>query len=139
MVVELVQIIEDEPDHAGLLAYAFRKAHYKTSIAYDGWAGLEAVRRLKPALVVLDVMLPELDGYGVCRLLRKDPETQRIPILLISALDDKIHRSLAQILGADDLVTKPFSLQEVVQRATHLIRAGCAKEPATDVRAHGSF
>lgn len=109
----------------------------KPVYAYDGWAGLEAVQRLKPVLVVLDVMLPDLDGYGVCRLLRKDPETQRIPILLISALDDKIHRSLAQILGADDLVTKPFSLQEIVQRATHLIRRGC--EPATDVRLHGSF
>src|SRR5215510_3896503 len=75
MVVELVQIIEDEPEHASLLAYAFRKAHYKTSIAYDGWAGLEAVRRLKPVLVVLDVMLRSLTatGFVVCcgKILRR--------------------------------------------------------------------
>lgn len=137
MALELVQIIEDEPEHASLLAYAFRKAHYRTSIARDGLSGLDAVRRLKPALVVLDLMLPELDGYGVCRLLRKHPGTRSIPIMIITALDDHIHCVIAQTLGADQLVIKPFSLQDIVERGTDLIRRSYVMEPAGDGRYRG--
>jgi DNA-binding response OmpR family regulator len=129
MAFELIQIIDDEPEHAILLEYAFRKARYRTNVVHDGLAGLQAVQRLKPALVILDVMLPNLSGYGVCRLLRKDPETRVIPILLITALDDISHRRIAKILGANDLMTKPFSLQQIVQRSKELIRQGAGMSP----------
>ncbi len=129
MLVNLIQIIEDEPEHARLLEYAFRKARYRTNVAQDGLAGLQAVRRFKPALVILDVMLPNLSGYEVCRLLRKDSETRAIPILLISALDDSRHRTIAKLLGANELMAKPFSLQRVVQRGTELILQGAGMTP----------
>ena len=130
--LELVQIIEDEPEQARLLDYAFQKAGYLTSIAYDGLSGLDAVRRLKPSLVVLDLMLPELDGYGVCRQLRKYSETRDIPILMVTALTENMHRVIAQTLGADDLVLKPFGIKDIVQRGTHLIQRRGAGAIATN-------
>jgi len=122
MALELVQIIEDEPEQAWLLEHAFQKAGYRTKIAFDGITGLDAVRRLTPALVILDIMLPELDGYGLCRLLRKDAATRHIPVMMVTALTDNIHQVLPQALGADDLVMKPFRLAEIIERGTHLIQ-----------------
>ena len=122
MAHELVQIIEDEPEQAWLLEHAFQKAGYRTKITFDGITGLDVVRRLKPALVILDIMLPELDGYGLCRFLRKDPATRHIPIIMVTALTDNIHQVLPQALGADDLVMKPFRLAEIIERGTHLIQ-----------------
>jgi two-component system, OmpR family, phosphate regulon response regulator PhoB len=123
---ELIQIIENEPEHARLLEQAFQKEHYRTSIAYDGATGIQAVRQLIPAVVVIDLTLPGLAAYRVCRLLRKSPVTRRIPLLLITALDNPFYRAIAQQLGADDLVTKPVNLQEIVERSTHLIRRCCS-------------
>jgi two-component system phosphate regulon response regulator PhoB len=128
MVGEFIQIIENESEHVRLLEQAFQKAHYRTSIAYDGATGVQAVRRLIPAVVVIDLTLPELAAYRVCRLLRKSPVTQEIPLLLITALDNPFYRAIAQQLGADDLVTKPLSVQEIVERSTHLIRQCCSTE-----------
>jgi two-component system phosphate regulon response regulator PhoB len=128
MAFELIQIIEDEPEHAHLIDYALRYALYQTNIAYDGTTGVREVKRLGPALVVLDVMLPELDGYGVCRLLRKTPETSGIPILMISALGLSIHRTAGLAVGADEYLTKPFSLRELVRRVTALLERGRAKQ-----------
>lgn len=132
MALELVQIIEDEPDQARLLDYVFQKAGYRTSVAYDGFSGLDAVRRLKPALVILDLMLPEIDGYGLCRLLRKNPETRTIPIMMVTALADNMHQVIAKTLGADDLVIKPFKMEDMLQRGTRLIRRGGGSVSTTD-------
>ena len=126
MAFELIQIIEDEPEHAFLLDHALRHALYRTNIAYDGVTGLCDVKRLGPALVVLDVMLPELDGYGVCRQLRMTPETSGIPILMISALGLPTHRTAGYALGADEYLTKPFSLRELVLHVTALLQRGRA-------------
>lgn len=121
MAFELIQIIEDEPEHAHLIDHALRYALYQTNIAYDGATGLGEVKRLGPALVVLDVMLPEFNGYEVCRLLRKTPETSRIPILMISALGLPTHRAAALALGANEYLTKPFSLRELVRHVMVLL------------------
>jgi DNA-binding response OmpR family regulator len=128
MAFELIQIIEDEPEHAHLIDYALRYALYQTNIAYDGTTGVREVKRLGPALVVRDVMLPELDGYGVCRLLRETPETSRIPILMISALGLSTHRTSALALGADEYLTKPFTLGELMRRVTALLERDRAKQ-----------
>src|SRR5262245_2504398 len=104
MALELVQIIEDEPEQAWLLEHAFQKAGYRTKIAFDGITGLDAIRRLKPALVILDIMLPELDGYGLCRLLRKDAATRHIPVMMVTALTDNLHNVLSQALCSDGCV-----------------------------------
>jgi len=122
MSLEIVQIIEDDVDQAFLLDLALRKARYRTNVAYDGAIGLEDARRLQPALVLLDLMLPGLDGHEVCRRLRKDPWTQSIPIIMVSALGSEDHRVAGLELGADDYIDKPFSPREVVSRVRAVLR-----------------
>lgn len=122
MTLEIVQIIEDDVDQASLLDRALRKARYRTNLAYDGATGLEQARRLQPALVLLDVMLPGLDGHEVCRQLRQDPRTQAIPIIMVTALASEDHRVAGLEMGADDYVTKPFSSREVVSRVRAVLR-----------------
>lgn len=116
MPLELVQIIDDEPDHAALLDQALQKVGYRTNVAHDGLEGLEAIRRLHPALALVDVMLPGADGYEICRQLRADPLTRHLPIIMITALGSEEHRVAGLTLGVDDYVTKPFSPREVVLR-----------------------
>lgn len=127
--MEIIQIIEDEPAHASLLDHTLRQARYRTNVAHDGQMGLSDVKRLNPALVLLDVMLPGMDGHEVCRQLRKDPQTQNIPIVMITALASEDHRVSGLELGADDYITKPFSPREVVSRVRAVLRRG--RLPAT--------
>ena len=122
MSLEIVQIIEDDVDQASLLDRALRKARYRTNLAYDGATGLEEARRLQPALVLLDVMLPGLDGHEVCRQLRKDPRTESIAIVMVTALGSEDHRVGGLELGADDYIAKPFSPREVVARVRAVLR-----------------
>src|SRR5262249_36501110 len=107
MAHELVQIIEDEPEQAWLLEHAFQKAGYRTKIAFDGITGLDTIRRLNPALVSLDIILPEFDVHVLSCCWRKVAATRHIPIMMVTALTDNIHQVLPQALGADDLVMKP--------------------------------
>lgn len=118
----IIQIIEDDPDHASLLDHTLRKARYRTNVAHDGQIGLNDVKRLQPDLVLLDVMLPGMDGHEVCRRLREDHQTQSIPIIMISALASEDHRVTGLELGADDYITKPFSPSEVVSRVRAVLR-----------------
>lgn len=124
MGVELIQIIEDDPDHARLLELALRKASYRTNVAHDGEVGLQDIKRLNPSLILLDVMLPGMDGHDLCRLLREDDKTQATPIIMVTALGSEDHRVTGLELGADDYITKPFSLQEVVARVRAVLRRG---------------
>jgi len=133
MALEIIQIIEDEADHARLLDLALRKARYRTHVVSDGRRGLADARRLQPALILLDVMLPGLDGYEICRHLRKEPATRMIPIIMLSALGTEGHRVAGFELGADDYLTKPFSLKEVVARVGAVLRRSHAA--ATDFTA----
>ncbi len=118
----IIQIIEDEPDHARLLDLALRRARYRTNTAHDGRIGLADVQRLRPALVLLDVMLPEMDGHEICRRLKADPQTRAVPVIMMSALGTEDHRLKGFELGADDYVTKPFSSKEVVARVHAVLR-----------------
>lgn len=122
MPLELIQIIDDEPEHAGLLDLALRKAGYRTNVAHDGLEGLEAIRRLHPALALVDVMVPGADGYEICRRLRADPVTQTLPLIMITALGSDEHRAAGLSLGVDDYVTKPFSPREVALRINAILR-----------------
>lgn len=124
MALEIIQIIEDEADHARLLDLALRKARYRTHVASHGRQGLEDARRLLPALILLDVMLPGLDGYEICRHLRDNERTRPIPIIMLSALGAEGHRMAGFELGIDDYITKPFSLKEVVARVGAVLRRG---------------
>ena len=120
--MEIIQIVEDDPDQASLLDHVLRKARYRTNVAYSGEMAERDIRRLKPALVLLDVMLPGVDGYELCKRLRQDHETQTIPIIMITALGTAEHRVAGLELGADDYIVKPFSPQEMVSRVKAVLR-----------------
>jgi DNA-binding response OmpR family regulator len=117
-----VLIVEDDPDIAGLLAHTLRKAGFEPEIRHTGTDVIARVRRDAPDLILLDLMLPGLDGREICRALRSDPGTAGVPIIMITARADEAERIAGLELGADDYVTKPFSPNEVVARVRALLR-----------------
>jgi len=123
-----VLIVEDDADIAALLAHSLRKAGYRSSTLHSGSEVVAEVRRDPPDLVLLDVMLPGLDGLDVCRALRGDPQTAAVPIILLTARAEEGDRIAGLDLGADDYITKPFSPNEVVARVRALLRR--AQRPA---------
>jgi two-component system phosphate regulon response regulator PhoB len=123
-VAATILIVEDEPDVLELLVFNLQKAGYKTATARDGLTGLERARDLLPAVVVLDLMLPGLEGTEVCKRLKADPKTAHISILMLTAKAEEVDRILGLELGADDYVTKPFSPRELVLRVKKLIERG---------------
>ncbi|MBI4345442.1 MAG: response regulator transcription factor [Elusimicrobia bacterium] len=123
-----ILIVEDERSLLKGLRFNLEREGYKVATATDGQAGLEAFGREKPDLVILDVMLPKVDGYGVCRAIRQKSQT---PILMLTARGEEIDRVLGLELGADDYVTKPFSLRELLARVKAILkRVGPAARPA---------
>jgi two-component system, OmpR family, phosphate regulon response regulator PhoB len=117
-----VLIVEDEPDLAELVRFHLTKAGFATEVAHSGRAGLEAIRRARPALVVLDLMLPDLSGTDVCREVRADAKLRDLPILMLTARAEEVDRVVGFELGADDYVTKPFSPRELVLRVRAILR-----------------
>ncbi len=117
-----VTIIEDERDLAELLAYNLEKEGWQTTIAMDGKRGLELVREELPDLVILDLMLPEMNGLDVCRHLRKNRETAAIPIIMVTAKGDEIDRVVGFEVGADDYLVKPYSTGELRMRIKAVLR-----------------
>ena len=129
-----ILIVDDEPDLASLLQFNLEEAGYETQVVHSGSAALAAAARKTPALVLLDVMLPDISGYEVCRLLRAGPSTAAVPVVMLTARGDEAERVQGLEAGADDYVTKPFNVREMVLRVKAVLRrAGQAKseEPAT--------
>jgi DNA-binding response OmpR family regulator len=125
-VSEKILIVEDEPALLETLAYNLTRQGYQVETAGEGRAGLEAARKNHPDLVVLDVMLPVLDGFEVCRILRQE---MNVPILILTARDDEIDRVIGLEVGADDYITKPFSMREFLARVkAHLRRERLIRE-----------
>ncbi|MDI6711508.1 MAG: response regulator transcription factor [Bacillota bacterium] len=126
----LVLVIDDEPHILELIKFNLEKSHFDVMTATDGREGLNAARRRKPDLIILDIMLPEMDGYQVCRALRADPGLADVPVIMLTARDQELDKVLGLELGADDYVTKPFSPRELLARVkAHLRRAGAVPEP----------
>jgi DNA-binding response OmpR family regulator len=118
-----VLIVEDDPDIAGLLIHYLEREGFAPRAVGSGSAALAAVREALPDLIVLDLMLPGLDGFGVCRALRADAATAAVPIIMLTARAGEADRVAGLNLGADDYVTKPFSPKELVARVkAHLRR-----------------
>jgi two-component system phosphate regulon response regulator PhoB len=117
-----ILVVEDEPDAAELVQFNLRKAGFQVVIARDGEEAVRRARLEQPDLIVLDVMLPELDGLEVCKLLRRDSATAGVPIIMLTARAAELDRVLGLELGADDYVTKPFSPRELVLRVKGLLR-----------------
>jgi DNA-binding response OmpR family regulator len=122
-----VLIIEDDPNLQRTLAYNLSREGYRALTAGDGAAGLEAARREKPDLVVLDLMLPVMNGFEVCRILRQE---MNVPILMLTARADETDKVLGLEMGADDYVTKPFGMREFIARVHVLLRRAAAREAA---------
>src|SRR5205085_4563645 len=117
-----ILVIDDEPDAVELVEFNLKAAGFDVVTAADGEEALERARTILPNMIVLDLMLPEVDGLEVCKILRRDPATTAIPILMLTAKAAEIDRVLGLELGADDYVTKPFSPRELVLRVKGLLR-----------------
>lgn len=118
----LILIVDDEASIVQLVSLYLEREGFKTIAVGNGVAAVEAVRKRKPALLVLDIMLPELDGLEVCKRLRA--EDNPIPIIMLTARDDDIDKILGLEFGADDYLTKPFNPRELVARVKALLRRG---------------
>jgi DNA-binding response OmpR family regulator len=116
---ELVLVVEDELSLQETLAYNLKRQGYRVETAADGLSALEAARRSLPDLIILDIMLPGMDGFEVCRTLRTEMNT---PVLMLTARDDVIDRVVGLEVGADDYMTKPFSMRELMARVKAMLR-----------------
>jgi len=133
-----ILIIEDDRDLADVLAYNMRQAGYDAFVAYDGQDGVNQALLRTPDVVVLDIMLPVLDGHEVCRRLRSDPATRDARIVMLTAKSEETDELVGFTLGADDYVTKPFSVKILLERIKALQRRTTAEPSADDVIAqHG--
>jgi len=117
-----ILIVEDEPDIAELVRYHLEKAGLPARILADGKQALELIARDQPDLIVLDLMLPSMDGLEVCRRLRASPSTRAVPVIMLTARADEVDRVLGLEMGADDYVPKPFSPRELVARVKAVLR-----------------
>src|SRR5213592_4335992 len=130
-----ILLVDDEPDAVELVEFNLKAAGLDVVTAVDGEEALKKARSVLPHLIVLDLMLPEVDGLEVCKILRRDSKTQAIPILMLTAKAAEIDRVLGLELGADDYVTKPFSPRELVLRIKRLLRSGTpSEEPAERIQ-----
>lgn len=127
-----ILVVDDEPDAVELIEFNLKSAGYDVATASDGEEALNKARSILPHLIVLDLMLPEVDGMEVCKILRRDPKTSSIPIVMLTAKAAEIDRVLGLELGADDYVTKPFSPRELVLRVKRLLRSSPGEEKAKD-------
>ena len=116
---EKILVVEDEPSLQETLAYNLKKQGYEVSTSGDGRLAVDQARSFQPDLVILDVMLPGMDGFEVCKILRKE---SNIPILMLTARDDEIDRVVGLEIGADDYLTKPFSMRELMARVKAQLR-----------------
>ncbi|MGE4299623.1 MAG: response regulator [Desulfovibrionaceae bacterium] len=135
---ELVLVIEDDEDILQLLSYNLEAAGYAPLTAGDGETGLALALRKLPQCVILDLMLPGMDGFEVCRELRRQPETRAIPVIMLTARGDEVDRVVGLEMGADDYVVKPFSPRELLLRVKAVLkRAQPSTEEAAVLRRDG--
>jgi len=122
-----ILIVDDEKDIVGIIDFNLRKEGYETICAYDGEEGLKLALSENPALILLDIMMPKMDGFEVCRAVREKSQT---PIIMLTARAEEVDKVLGLELGADDYVTKPFSFRELMARIKANIRRQGHEEPA---------
>lgn len=132
---ETILVVDDEPDIVEIIQYNLEKSGFDVVVAADGPAALEKARDETPDLIVLDLMLPGLEGTDVCRILKQDERTRSIPILMLTAKSEEIDRIIGLELGADDYVVKPFSPREIALRIRNILRRRSAPETPGPVRA----
>jgi DNA-binding response OmpR family regulator len=119
----LVLIVDDEPNIVLSLEFLMKKSGYEVAIARDGEAALAAIAQRVPDLILLDVMMPKLDGFEVCQRVRANPAWSRARIIMLTAKGRDVEKQKGLALGADDYITKPFATGEVVDRVRQLLGA----------------
>jgi two-component system phosphate regulon response regulator PhoB len=127
-----ILVVDDEPEAVELLEFNLKQAGYIVGTAADGAEALKKARSQSPDLIVLDVMLPEMDGFEICKSLRLDSATAKVPIIMLTAKAAEIDRVLGLELGADDYLTKPFSPRELLLRIKKIISRGQNEEKLRD-------
>jgi len=128
-----ILIIEDETDILELVEYHLKQSGFQVLTATDGSAGLELAIKKRPDLIILDLMLPVMEGKDVCRALKANPVTKAIPVLMLTAKAEELDRVIGLELGADDYVTKPFSPRELVLRIKAILRRRTFEKEDTKV------
>jgi phosphate regulon transcriptional regulator PhoB len=137
-----ILIVDDEKDIADLLAYNLEREGFTTRKAYDGEQALALLRSSQPSLILLDLMLPGIQGIEVCRRIRKNPNTASIPTIMLTAKGDESDKVLGLETGADDYITKPFSVKEVLARIRAVLRRTAASGEQTgrqEICRHGGL
>ena len=117
-----ILIVDDEQDIVELVSYNLEKEGFKTVKAFDGEAALKMVKLQKPDMIILDLMLPKMNGLDVCRAIRRNPETLSLPIIMLTAKGDEVDKIIGLENGADDYITKPFSIKELIARVRSILR-----------------
>jgi len=133
MTHERILLIEDEPDIAEVLQYNLEKEGFAVETARRGDTGLDVIRRGAPDLILLDLMLPGIDGLELTRLLKRDTVTARLPIVMLTARGEEVDRIVGLELGADDYISKPFSPREVVLRVKAVLRRFAHEESEAEL------
>ena len=134
-----ILVVDDEPEAVELVEFNLRQAGYAVSTAADGAEALKKARTQPPDLIVLDVMLPEMDGFEICKTLRLEPVTARVPVIMLTAKAAEIDRVLGLELGADDYLTKPFSPRELLLRIKKILTRGQNGEKPHDQMRFGDL
>jgi DNA-binding response OmpR family regulator len=119
---KLILVAEDEPDMARLVEHHLLRRGWRVKLSPDGIAALDVVVELRPDLIVLDLMMPRMDGLELCRLLKNNPMTRHIPIIMLTALADMQTKREGYRCGADDYIIKPFGVRELLTRVDSLLR-----------------
>ena len=129
MTKKKILVVEDEAELTGAIQIRLEQAGYEVLIAYDGQQALEKARGENPDLIVLDLMLPKIDGYKVCRMLKFDEKYKKIPIVMLTARAQEKDESLGYEVGADAFITKPFKYQALLSKIRELIGEDAPKLP----------
>ncbi len=132
-----ILVVDDERDLVELIGMNLQRNGYEVVSAHDGGTGLDMARKQKPDLLILDVMMPGLSGQDVTRTLKADPETAGIPILMLTAKTEETDIIVGLSMGADDYVTKPFSMKVLVARVGAVLRRKASAEPAMSLLSAG--
>jgi DNA-binding response OmpR family regulator len=122
-----VLVVDDEPDLVRVLEFGLKASGYTVEVASDGQEGLKKAREIKPDVILLDLMLPKLDGYKVCRLLKFDDRFKHIPIIILSARTQEGDQTLALEMGANRFVTKPYDFSEILGYIETLLKSPSAR------------
>jgi len=126
-----ILVVDDEIYIVHILDFSLGMEGYEVITALDGEQALEKLKSDRPDLIVLDIMMPKLDGYEVCKAIKSDPETRQIPVILLSAKGRNVDQKLGFDVGADDYITKPFSPRKLVERINQLLGQAATEKPTT--------